>query len=89
VLVVNTAMVDRPVARTDLRVVAVDATREASALSTPTVANTVLVGALLRVVRIVSVGAVRHAPSTSHHLSRISSRSMSPLWIEGWTRRYV
>jgi 2-oxoglutarate ferredoxin oxidoreductase subunit gamma len=61
VLVVNTAMVDRPVARTDLRVVGVDATREAAALGSAPVANMILLGALLRVLPIVSAGAVRQA----------------------------
>jgi 2-oxoglutarate ferredoxin oxidoreductase subunit gamma len=76
VLVVNTAMVDRPVARMDLRVVAVDATRVASALSNPAVANMVLLGALLRVLPIVSASSVRlalaeHFPPSQQDLVEI------------------
>jgi 2-oxoglutarate ferredoxin oxidoreductase subunit gamma len=61
VLVVNTAMVDRPIARADLRVIGIDATGEAAALGNAAVANMILLGVLLRVLPVVSVGAVRRA----------------------------
>jgi len=60
-LVVNTSMVDRPAERRDLRVIAVDAVREATALGEARAANMVVLGALLAATAVVSPAAVRQA----------------------------
>jgi 2-oxoglutarate ferredoxin oxidoreductase subunit gamma len=60
-LVINSSMVDRPAQREDVRVIAVDAVREATALGDARAANMVLLGAFLAVVPVVSPSAVQRA----------------------------
>lgn len=60
-LIVNASMVDRPVTRPDLRVIAIDAVREATALGDARAANMVLAGALLASTGMLSGDAVRQA----------------------------
>lgn len=60
-LVVNSSMVDRPAQREDVRVIAVDAVREATALGDARAANMVLLGAFLAVVPVVSPPAIQRA----------------------------
>ncbi len=73
-LIVNSSMVDRKAERTDLRVLTVDAVREATALGEARVANMVVLGALLAATAMVSPEATRQAlvalipPSRAHML---------------------
>lgn len=60
-MIVNTSMVDRPVQRSDVRVIEVDAVAQAAGLGDARMANIVMLGALLAVTPVVSVEAVRHA----------------------------
>ncbi len=60
-LIVNASMVDRPVRRTDVHLIAVDAMPQAAALGDARMANMVMLGALLAVRPVVSVEAVRGA----------------------------
>ncbi len=58
-VIVDASMVDRPVARSDVRVVRVDAVAQAAALGDVRMANMVLLGALLAAVPVVSLDAVK------------------------------
>src|SRR3989304_5143860 len=58
-LIVNSSMVDRAAERSDVRVVMVDAVREATALGDARVANMVLLGAFLATTPVVSPGTGR------------------------------
>ena len=60
-LIVNSSMVDRTAERSDVRVVMVDAVREATALGDARVANMVLLGAFLATTPVVSLEAVQRA----------------------------
>jgi len=60
-LIVNSSMVDRAAERSDVRVVMVDAVREATALGDARVANMVLLGAFLATTPVVSPETVRQA----------------------------
>lgn len=60
-LIVNSSMVDRPVQRGDVRVLLVDAVREATALGDARAANMVLLGAFLAAEPVVSLSAVEQA----------------------------
>jgi 2-oxoglutarate ferredoxin oxidoreductase subunit gamma len=59
VIIVDTSIVDRPVRRTDVRVINVDAVANAAALGDTRMANMVLLGALLAAMPVVPVEAVR------------------------------
>jgi Pyruvate/2-oxoacid:ferredoxin oxidoreductase gamma subunit len=81
-------MVDRSVARTDVRVVAIDATDEAAALDKPTVSNMVLLGALLKILPVVSIGAVRqalveHFPPSRQDLIEVNAAAVKRGWSSG------
>jgi 2-oxoglutarate ferredoxin oxidoreductase subunit gamma len=60
-LIVNSSMVDRAAERSDVRVVMVDAVREATALGDARVANMVLLGAFLATTPVVSPQTVQQA----------------------------
>src|SRR3972149_2235940 len=60
-LIVNSSMVDRAAQRSDVRVVMVDAVREATALGDARVANMVLLGAFLATTPVVSPQTVQQA----------------------------
>jgi 2-oxoglutarate ferredoxin oxidoreductase subunit gamma len=60
-LIVNSSLVDRPAERTDVRVVEVDAVREATGLGDARAANMVLLGAFLEAMPVVSREAVEQA----------------------------
>src|SRR3989304_5499581 len=60
-LIVNSSMVERTAERSDVRVVMVDAVREATALGDARVANMVLLGAFLATTPVVSPETVRQA----------------------------
>ena len=61
VLVVNSSMVDRPVERTDIQVVEVDANGQAEKLGDQRMANMILLGALLSKLPVLPVEAVEKA----------------------------
>lgn len=72
-LVVNTSMAGRPVARTDVEVVALPASEMAEALGDRRLANMVLVGALLARLSVLSLEQVEralqaHMPGRHRHL---------------------
>lgn len=73
VLVVNTSMVDRPVERTDIHVVEVDANTIAEKLGDKRMSNMVLLGALLANLKVLPQAAIEnalkaHLPERHHRL---------------------
>lgn len=72
-LVVNTSMVDRPVTRTDIKVIAIPANEIAEAIGDKRLTNMVLMGALLANLPVISLEALEkalheHLPARHHKL---------------------
>ena len=90
VLVVDSTLVERPIARTDLRGVAIPATAIAKRLGLQRVANAVLLGALVAATGILPLAALEEALERNlperhrEHLTRnIAALQEGATWVEG------